>query len=387
MKDCLLKVSTFLSVFISFIMFPVYAQDDLRHVHKDSQIEHGDRDSNNQVGNDTHDEHDDHDESDADHDNEHKDHHDDHDESEADHDNEHKDEHDDHDESEANHDNKHKDEHGSHDEGNAVISSESAKRMGIATEKAAHANVSENISLTGRITVNQNAIADVHGRYTGIVRKVKVNLGERVKKGQILAIVEANDSLQEYEVIAPISGVVLERNTNIGDLVSESPIFVIADLSDVWAKFHVFLRDSDLVQIGQKIAVHNLEGDKTSPGKIDMFYPTTDELSQTQIAIVVLPNPERTWKPGMIIEGDVNVAESEAEVSVREGALQKMEEYGDVVFVKKGESFVPRAVEIGRKGNGIVEIIKGLKAGELYVSEGSFIVKSDILKATAAHSH
>tara|TARA_R110002110_G_scaffold195770_1_gene405454 strand:- start:68980 stop:70011 length:1032 start_codon:yes stop_codon:yes gene_type:complete len=276
-------------------------------------------------------------------------------------------------------------EKGTHEGLKAVISPGSAKRMGIVIEEAVSANVSQKISLTGRITINQNAIADVHGRFSGIVRNVEVNLGEHVQKGQILATVEANDSLQEYNVVAPISGVILERNTNIGDLVGEHPIFVIADLSNVWAKFHVFLRDSDRVQIGQNIAVYNLERDKTAPGKIDMFYPTTDEKSQTQVVIVVLPNPERAWKPGMIIEGDVSVAKSDVDVSVKEKALQKMEKFGDVVFVKEGKFFIPKAVKIGRKENGTVEIIKGLKAGDLYVSDGSFIVKSDILKATASH--
>lgn len=365
MKYSLLKKSALLWVFISFIMLPAYAQDDFEHAHEDSQIVHSDHDGHSHSGSETG------------HDDEHEDEHGSHKRN-----NKNNDGHD-HGKPETGHD----DEHGSHEEGKAVISPESAKRMGIVTEEATPANVREIISLTGRITINQNAIADVHGRYTGIVRNVKVNLGDRVQKGQILAIVEANDSLQEYNIIAPISGVVLERNTNIGDLVSENPIFIIADLSNVWAKFHVFLRDSELVQIGQKVVIHNLEGDKTSSGKIDMFYPTTDEQSQTQIAIVVLSNPERTWKPGMIIEGDVSVAESEAKVSVREEALQKMEERGDVVFVKEGEFFIPRAVKTGRKGDDVVEIVEGLKAGEQYVSKGSFIVKSDILKATAAHSH
>tara|TARA_R110002110_G_scaffold415856_1_gene658369 strand:- start:7055 stop:8134 length:1080 start_codon:yes stop_codon:yes gene_type:complete len=359
MKYFSLKSSTFFLAFFSFIVLPTYAQENLPHAHEDSQAAHSEHGSSNPINND-----------------EHEDGGEAHNESEAG-----------HDESEAGHDDEHTDEHGSDENGKAVISLESAKKMGIVIEKASHANVSKKISLTGRITIDQNAIADVHGRFIGIVRNVKVNLGERVQKGQILATVEANDSLQEYNVTAPIRGVVLERNTNIGDLVSDNPLFIIADLSSVWAKFHVFLRDSSFVKIGQKVNVHNLEGDKATSGKIDMFYPTTDEKSQTQIAIVALPNPKRTWKPGMIIEGDVSVAESEAEVSVKEGALQKMEEYGDVIFAKEGKFFVPRKVEIGRKGDGIVEIIKGLKAGELYVSEGSFIVKSDILKATAAHSH
>ena len=349
MKPLLLTAAAFSWLLLSVILFPAYAQENIKPISEDSHIAHDDVDKHNENDN-SHDEHG-------------------------------------HGDLRVEHDNAHTKD-GSHDDKKTKISPESAKRMGIVIEKSAPAKVNQMISLTGRITLNQNAIAGVHGRYTGIVRSVKVNLGERVTKDQVLAVIEANDSLQDYNVVAPISGIVLERNTNIGDLAGDDPIFVIADLSNVWAKFHVFLRDSDFIHIGQKVAIHTLSRSKTTHGKIDMFYPTTDELSQTQIAIVILPNPERIWKPGMIIEGDVSLAEdTEAQISVRDNALQIMKGYGEVVFVKEGEFFVPRTVETGRRGNGFVEVTKGLEVGELYVSDGSFIIKSDILKATAAHSH
>ncbi len=118
-----------------------------------------------------------------------------------------------------------------------------------------------------------------------------------------------------------------------------------------------------------------------------MLFPTADELSQTQIAIVVLDNKERIWKPGMTIEGDVTVSQERAMVTVTETALQKMEEFGDVVFIQNGQSYEPRPVVIGVKANGLVEVMDGIESGETYVSKGSFIIKSDILKSTAEHSH
>ena len=273
------------------------------------------------------------------------------------------------------------------EESKADITPESVQRMGIVINTAAPAMVNQTIPLTGRITLNQNTRADVRARFEGIVRSVNVNWGERVEKGQVLAVIESNESLQDYNITAPISGVVLERNTNTGDVANSDVLFVIADLSNVWAKFHVFPRDASYVQSGQRVSIHTLENDKNASGKVDMLFPTADELSQTQIAIVVLSNPERAWKPGMTIEGDVSVAETEAQITVKASALQKMEDLGDVVFVKEGNSFIHRPVKKGRKNDSYVEIIQGLKAGEAYVSDGSFIVKSDILKATAAHSH
>lgn len=272
-------------------------------------------------------------------------------------------------------------------ENRTEISPESARRMGVVVEKAKDALVEHTVPLTGRITLNQNTRAKVPARFPGIVRSVEANLGQHVEKGQVLATVEANDSMRSYDVVAPISGFVLERNTNIGDVANGDPLFVIADLSDVWAKFHVFPRDADWVRRGQSVKVNTFDGGESATGKIDMFFPMADDISQTQIAIIVLPNPKEAWKPGMTVMGDVTVELDSVKVGVRESALQKMEELGDVVFVREGNFYEARPVKIGKRGGGYVEITEGLEEGEDYVAEGSFIIKSDILKATAEHAH
>jgi cobalt-zinc-cadmium efflux system membrane fusion protein len=275
----------------------------------------------------------------------------------------------------------------SHSEGETKILTSSIENMGIVIEKSSSVAIDETLPLTGRITINQNSKADIKARFEGVVRNVNFNLGDRVKKGQVLAVVESNESLQNYNILSPITGIILERNTNIGDVVGDNALFVVADLSNVWAKFHIFPRDVSYIKKGQTVSVHTLESDKNFLGKIDMLLPTADELTQTEIAIVSLPNFEKRWKPGMTIEGDVTVSTVKPQVTVKASALQKMEELGDVIFVKEGNSYVPRQIKVGRKNNEYVEITQGLKVGESYVSKGSFIIKSDILKATAAHSH
>ncbi len=281
------------------------------------------------------------------------------------------------------------DNHEGHDEGeegSTFISPDSAQRMGVVIEQAASAEIAETVSLTGRITLDQNRKADVRARFAGIVRTVKVELGDTVKKGQLLAVVEANESLRDFRIVAPIDGVVLSRNTNVGDVSGDDPLFRIADLSEVWAKFHIFPRDADRIEAGQSVAIHTLEQDKTAAAKIAMLFPTADALSQTLVAIVLLPNSNGTWKPGMTVEGDVAVSSQSASVAVRRTAIQKMEELGDVVFVNEEARFEPRPVKLGRQGEDFVEVLEGLTSGESYVAQGSFIIKSDILKATAAHA-
>src|SRR5690349_12571988 len=76
------------------------------------------------------------------------------------------------------------------------ISQEAATKAGIVVEKAVAGTVYETITLTGRITLNQNTTGQVKARFPGIVREVKKGQGETVKVGDVLATVESNDSLQ-----------------------------------------------------------------------------------------------------------------------------------------------------------------------------------------------
>lgn len=282
------------------------------------------------------------------------------------------------------------DSHDEHEEGTTEITAEAAKRAGIKVEEAAPAMIANIIPLTGRITIDQNTKAEVRARFPGIIRKVNVNWGELVVKGQVLAVVESNESLKDYNITAPINGTILERNTNLGDVASSQPLFTIADLSTVWAKFHIFPKDAEMVTTQQNIRVHTLDESKEDNATLTMLVPMADALSQTQVTIAPLNNKKDQgvikWRPGMTVEGDVRVSEKRVALAVRESALQTMEDQ-IVVFIKHGDSYEMKAVTTGVSDGTYIEIISGLSAGQFYVSEGSFIIKADILKSGAAHDH
>lgn len=280
----------------------------------------------------------------------------------------------------------HGDEHGEHEDNKTEISPEMADSAGIVTAQAEARTIAKTVALTGRIIINQNTKANVRARFPGIIRSVKVNLGEVVEKGQVLAIVEANESLRNYSVTAPINGVILERHTNLGDVANGKPLFVVADLSEVWAKFHVFPKDADRIKSGQNVRIHTLDDGKHGAAKIDMLFPTADEASQTLIAIASLPNQSGLWRPGMTIEGDVQVAEQPVSVAVLVSALQTMEEK-TVVFVKDGNFYEAIPVQTGISDGEYVEIVSGVQPGQEYVSDGSFVIKADIMKSGAEHHH
>ena len=278
------------------------------------------------------------------------------------------------------------DDHGEHEEGKVEITPDAAKLTGVQFKQAGPDTVAMTTPLTGRIVLNENKTANVRARFPGIVKAVHVNLGDSVEKGQKLATVESNESLNAYIVYAPMDGVILKRETNIGDVTNGNELFVIADLSTVWAKYHIFPRDVPYIKKGQSVVVHTLDEKTRQNTQISMLFPTTDALSQTVIAIAELSNESGVWRPGMTIEGDIKVGEKQASIAVPRSALQFIEEQ-QVIFIKEGNTYEPRPVKIGMTGTENVEITSGLKIGETYVSAGSFVIKADILKGTAAHEH
>lgn len=264
------------------------------------------------------------------------------------------------------------------------ISSQAAAEAGIVVENTGPATVYETVSLTGRITLNQNATGQVKARFPGIVRSVNKGQGEAVKIGDIMAKVESNDSLQVYPVKSPINGIVLARNTNVGDVAGDTPLFTVADVSNIWAEFHVFPRDIDRIQNGQQVTVTSFEGHHTGKALITVVLPMAEASSQTVVARVTLPNTEGLWHSGMTVRGEVAVKERPVALAVKTSAIQRMEGKS-VVFVQVGERYSMRPIKTGLSDGEWTEVREGLQPGEAYVSQNSFMIKADIGKAGAEH--
>ncbi len=276
-------------------------------------------------------------------------------------------------------------------EGRTKISDTAAQKANVKTEIAGAGTISQYAHLTGKITLNRNTTSDVRARFPGIVKAVKTTWSEQVKKGQVLAMIESNESLKTYPVTAPTDGVILARNTNVGDVTGDDVLFTIADLSEVWAEFHVFPRDLATVKQDQIVHVKTLgsvkkEQSQSTKASISMLLPTADQLSQTVLAIVPLDNTDGTWRPGMTVEGDVLIVEKKVPLMVKTSALQRFRDF-TVVFAKIGDTYEVRMLELGANDGEFVEVLEGLKPGTEYVTENSFLIKADIEKSGARHDH
>ncbi|WP_095098997.1 efflux RND transporter periplasmic adaptor subunit [Pseudomonas sp. Irchel 3A5] len=343
------------------------------------------------------------------------------------------------------------------EEGKLELNAEQSKSAGIELAVAAPRSMSTSVTFPGEIRFDEDRTTHVVPRVGGVVEEVKVDLGQSVKKGQVLAVIAsqqisdqrselnaaqrrlelarltmqrekklwedkisaeqdyllARQAYQEadisyangrqklsaigaslkssagnrYELIAPFDSVVVEKHLAIGEVVNDTTsAFTLSDLSRVWATFGVAPKDLNKVVVGRAVTVSAPDLNAQVEGRISYVGHLLGEQTRAAAVRVVLANPEGAWRPGLFVSVDVTAEKANAAVSLPESAIQSVEDQTSV-FVRNTEGFELRPVKVGRRDGGYVEIVQGLTAGTQVAAAGSFILKSELGKGSAEHSH
>lgn len=278
--------------------------------------------------------------------------------------------------------------HGHGDEvASTVIPARIAEEAGIRTRPAGPGVIADEHEIQGLLTPIEGRVADVVARFPGPIRSLRANVGDRVRAGQTLATIESNLSLSTYSVAAPISGVVVERRASVGGLASEGALlFEIADLSRLWVDLRIFGADAQHIEPGVPVAVTRLSDGQTVHTTLERVLPGMATASQSTVARAVIDNVDRQWRPGAAVKARVTVAQQPVDLMVPLTALQSMDGR-DAVFVRDGDTYTTRHVEVGARDASQVQILAGLRGGEEVVVAESYLIKADIGKHGASHEH
>jgi len=271
-------------------------------------------------------------------------------------------------------------------EGRTQIDTVVAKTMGIGVSTAGPATVRETIAVQGTLQPHPDAVSQVRGRFPGIVQSLSKSVGDTVRKGEELARILSNESLQNYTISAPVSGTIVERYATIGGMATDEPIYVIADTTQLVADLHIFARDMERIQVGQAVAVSNLDGHPEAQTTIERILPTVDEVSRAATARTVVDNADARLRPGQFVRGVVTVATTEVPLAVRESGLQAFRDF-TVVYARVDDTYEVRMLDLGRRDGEYVEVLGGLEPGTEYVTNSSYLIKADIEKSGASHDH
>lgn len=270
-------------------------------------------------------------------------------------------------------------------EGRTRIPDSFAREAGIETEIAGPVTIVESLPLSGRVEINPGNISEVRARFPGVVKTVRSNLGATVKAGDALMTVQSNESLQDYTVQAPISGVIIKRNVQPGEVTADKSLFTIADLSTLWVQLDIFTRDMGKLKPGQPVVIETLDGFQAA-GVIDWLEPLTSHASQSIHARVPINNTDNRLRPGQFVNAQVGIAEHNVPLAVKRSGVQGFRDF-QVVFAKFGETYEVRMLEIGISNDEWLEVTGGLTAGTEYVTGNSYLIKADIEKSGASHDH
>lgn len=272
-------------------------------------------------------------------------------------------------------------------EGRTSIGAQIAEDAGIRVAAAGPGTIADEHVVQGLLTPVEGRVASVAARFPGPIRRLTANVGDAVRAGQVLAVVESNISLTTYEVTAPISGVVLARNGSPGSIAGESmSLYEIADLSALWVDLHIFGADAQHIRAGAPVEVTRLSDGVKAATRLERVLPGTATASQSTVARATIANADGLWRPGSAVTARITVDREQVPLVVPVAALQSFRDW-TVVFIRIGDTYEVRPLELGKRDATQVQVLSGINPGDLVVVGQSYLVKADIEKSGATHDH
>ena len=330
-----------------------------------------------------------------------------------------------------------KEENSSRIEG-VMVNSQKQQLIGVRTEPATIRDLTHTIRTVGQVAIDERRLVHMHTKLEGWVQELYVKFtGEQVQKDQKLfeiyspelvstqeeyllalkavrslgdsefpeiaqsarSLLEATrqrfslwditpDHIQDLEqtgkvlrtlpLHAPSSGYVLHMAVREGMHVTPAmELYALADLSSVWVLADVYEYEIPLVELGQEATVTlSYFPGQTFKGKVTFVYPILEAKTRTVKVRFQLPNPKWALKPGMFANIDLHIPRGKRLVIPNTAVLDSGTE--QLVFIDRGQGmFEPRKVTVGVRTRDAYEILDGIKAGEMVVTRGNFLVDSE----------
>ncbi|MBI2921273.1 MAG: efflux RND transporter periplasmic adaptor subunit [Planctomycetes bacterium] len=200
---------------------------------------------------------------------------------------------------------------------------------------------------------------------------------ERVK-----AVAESQDTSPLMEIPAPFAGAVVLAGAVVGQLVSpEAPVFEVANVERLWVSADVYEADLTRVEKGQKVVftVEGLPG-KRFTGRVVAIGGQVDDRTRTVPVHAEVKNTDGLLRGRMFGRAEISVKAAEPKMLVPKEAVQND---GDcsLVFLKTGaEKYQARKVELGVVYESGYEVTAGLVPGDVVVTTGAFLLKTEVMK-------
>ncbi len=322
--------------------------------------------------------------------------------------------------------------------GDVTIDPRRQQLMNVRTVAVTRASVAQSITAVGQVRYDETRLADVNLKLDGYIRELFVDsTGQPIRSGQPLFTIYSPDLLateteyllalktrdqlqqsqmsdarihadqivaaarerlalwdvppadietleQKREPVAavtfrsPVGGFVIEKTAVRGmHVMPGQTLYKVADLSVVWVEANVSEQDLAQIRVGAQATVmmEAYPGERFT-GRVAYVYPTVDEATRTVKVRVTLANSGGRLKPGLYAKVELHGAGGSGLVVPSDAVLDSGRE--QLVFVAQGDGhFEPRRVKIGRRLQGGIQILDGLKEGEQVASGATFFLDSE----------
>jgi Cu(I)/Ag(I) efflux system membrane fusion protein len=225
--------------------------------------------------------------------------------------------------------------------------------------------------------LNARADAGINGQALKGARRRLENLGA---PEAFIADIERTREVPVYVTWpAPQDGEIVERMAVNGMRAAPGDVlFRIVDHNVVWVMADVAERDLGLIEVGQKVVVRpRARPDHPFTGKVTVIYPHLKMETRTARIRIELPNPDGVLLPDMYADVEIATGTEAPVVTVSNSAVIDSGERQIVLLAKGDGRFEPRAVKLGRRGGGNVEIKEGLAEGDKVVVSANFLIDAE----------
>jgi multidrug efflux pump subunit AcrA (membrane-fusion protein) len=236
----------------------------------------------------------------------------------------------------------------------------------------------------GHIEFNPNATAAIHSPLEGQLSKWLVGIGDKVHKGDVLGHIDSPQNLSApLPLKAAIDGEIIERNQAQGAWVQPADkLAVITDPSTMWATAQVREDLVGKILTNAPVAIRVLSlPDETFAGRFLGIGASVDSETRTVEFRFAVPNDASKLRAGMFAYVSLATDRVEDKLLVPEEAVQTVHEKSVVFVEEKAGQYHMVAVQLGRALGETYEVLDGLSNGARVVTTGSFILKSEALRA------
>ena len=188
-------------------------------------------------------------------------------------------------------------------------------------------------------------------------------------------------------IVAPFAGRIIGRKLTRGEVVETTEnLFVIADLSEVWVLANIPEKDISFVHSihasgGSQAEVRiNAYPKEVFKGTIAYVGDVLDPATRTMQIRLELPNLDGRLKPEMFATIRLFSETQPDRLAVPEAALQRDQDRTYVFVQRSANEYELREVHVGDSNGTLISILGGLNEGELVVTQGAFVLKSEFLK-------